>query len=910
LDPFRRFVVKTASHKNETPGIEEHYNFFCIKSRYSLAITSHFLNFISVPTLIPHIIRRLFVGCFLYMSLGILGSFAQRDSNDEPNISWEDAQLLFSQGDYESLLPKLEVQTQENPWNDTWWYLQGKTLMTLGRYEHAYETISEGLSRRTYSLSLRLLAIEAAHFNNRPEEVIEHKQTLNSYFSMWARRVSSPDALIELGDVALELGVEPRIVLENFYKRAKEMDDAPLSAFLATGNLALQKNDYKMASENFQGGLEIAPDNPELWSGLAASFKNGDRSQLVQFSQSALGLNKTHVPSLLLMAEHLIDAEAYDDANEFLNSALLVNPIQPEALALLAVIAYLENDSLSAEMYRDTALSSWRTNPNVDHLIGRKLSQKYWFAEGADSQRRALGFDPDFAPAQLQLAQDLLRLGAKTEKEGWALANQAHDHDPYNVEAFNLVTLSDKLDGFVVLESENFFLKMGEQEAPIYGDRALDLLERAYETLSARYGIELDEKTTVEIYPNPGDFGVRTFGMPGNPGYLGVCFGPVVTVNSPATRQANWESVLWHEFCHTITLKMTRNRMPRWLSEGISVYEELEENPSWGRSMTIDYRERILDRETQPISEMSAAFLQANDGEDVQFAYFQSYLVVKFLFESYGTEAMQKVLRALGDGINANDALNKHVAPIKFLDKAFSTWSRDEATKLGGEYELSTPETMLEKALSAINTDNCYQAALEEAGESIEKEDWESAREQLETIIEGAGYIPGEGNAHGSLAYVYQQLDELEKEKATWKIIARKDAHNLDAVTRLLTIAFEAKDWPELKHWSDAWLAINPLAETPWRGLLQADEELGNSVEAIRAGSILVKLDPPDIASVHYRVAKQMAPSDSTSARRQVLMALEEAPRYREAYKLLHTLNQPTTKDNIINGLEIPVVHE
>lgn len=42
---------------------------------------------------------------------------------------------------------------------------------------------------------------------------------------------------------------------------------------------------------------------------------------------------------------------------------------------------------------------------------------------------------------------------------------------------------------------------------------------------------------------------VRTFGMPDDPGYLGVCFGRVVTANSPAANKAspvNWEAVLWH----------------------------------------------------------------------------------------------------------------------------------------------------------------------------------------------------------------------------------------------------------------------------------------------------------------------------------------------------------------------------
>ena len=40
------------------------------------------------------------------------------------------------------------------------------------------------------------------------------------------------------------------------------------------------------------------------------------------------------------------------------------------------------------------------------------------------------------------------------------------------------------------------------------------------------------------------------------------------------------EDVLWHEFAHVITLTATKNRMPRWLSEGISVYEERQAQPA------------------------------------------------------------------------------------------------------------------------------------------------------------------------------------------------------------------------------------------------------------------------------------------------------------------------------------------
>ena len=109
----------------------------------------------------------------------------------------------------------------------------------------------------------------------------------------------------------------------------------------------------------------------------------------------------------------------------------------------------------------------------------------------------------------------------------------------------------------------------------------------------------------MEIFAKQKDFGVRTFGMPGNPGFLGVCFGCVITANSPASQMpspANWESVLWHEFCHTVTLTLTKNKMPRWLSEGISVYEERQANPAWGQRMNPSYRSMILDKDLTPIS--------------------------------------------------------------------------------------------------------------------------------------------------------------------------------------------------------------------------------------------------------------------------------------------------------------------
>src|ERR1041384_2418897 len=153
--------------------------------------------------------------------------------------------------------------------------------------------------------------------------------------------------------------------------------------------------------------------------------------------------------------------------------------------------------------------------------------------------------------------------------------------------------------------------------------------------------------------------------MPDVSGFLGVCFGRVVTANSPAstaTHGTNWQSVLWHEFCHVVTLQLTKNKMPRWLSEGISVYEELQANPSWGQRMTPRYREMVLGDELTPISKLSGAFLAPESEVHLQFAYYESSLVVEFLIKNYGLDSLKAMLRDLGEGDEINETIAKQYA--------------------------------------------------------------------------------------------------------------------------------------------------------------------------------------------------------------------------------------------------------
>jgi len=814
----------------------------------------------------------------------------------------DEARADLRVGNYEEVIDAArEISSEDREENEAWRELEARALLALGRYQEAAERLDELGASVLFNLHLRLLSREAAlHTGNTDAATINVREVVRAMnFAAMSRGtdyVRSSEFQAVMGEASLLAGLDPRLALENFLRPAQRAQPPSRDAFLVSGRLALEKRDFALASRTFTSGLDVAPDDPDLLWGLAASFQTGDRKQLVAHAQRALEINPRHVPSHLLLAEHFIDAERRDLATVHLNLALAVNPHTPEAHALRAVIAHVARDPIGAAQHRSAALATWSNNPRVDHLIGRKLSQQYQFADGAAAQRLALTLDPSFTPARVQLAQDLLRLGR--EDEGWQLAASAHEADAYNVEAYNLTTLHDQLEKFTVLTSPHFRIRMSATEAPIYGDRALALLERAHTHLTERYGLQLDAPAIVEIYDDPKDFAVRTFGMPDIGGFLGVCFGPVFTINSPASAHANWEAVLWHEFTHVITLTMTRNRMPRWLSEGISVFEERQQNPAWGQLMSLNYRDRILEGKTQPISRMSAAFLEAEDGRDTQFAYFQSYLVVEFLVERFGFEKLRTLLRSLADGLEINTAFARHFAPLDTLDRDFAAFARETALAFGRGLDFRRDSAgltnLIVQNIPGLRTAPNVHDLLRAAREAAEAEDWPTVREKLQPLADANLYLPGPDNFHSLLARAAAALNDTASERDALTTIATHEADALASVTRLLDLAKSAHDWSAAARWADAWLAINPLSPTPWRTLLDAHERTGNATAAAQAGRVLLRLDPPDFASLHFRVAQHLASTDPAAARRHVLQALEDAPRFRAAYDLLATLPPAT----------------
>lgn len=810
-----------------------------------------------------------------------------------------EAEKLLRTGKYTECETLAADEIAKGAETSSWWALKVRAEVACGMFDAAGKTIEDARAKFPTDLALHLLAYDVYRTSGRDKDAAAVLAAVQQRVA--DRTANSPADRVALGRYLLATGTDAKNVLDQFFNAVVKKTPDYLDAHLAVAELALGKHDRGLAADTLQKAPKEAAQEPRFHYLMARAFAEDDRARSAKALADALAINPHHADSLLLRADHLIDAEDYPAAEAALKAVLDVDPGEPRAWAYRAVIANLNADAAGEKAAREKALARWPGDPHVEHLIGRKLSQDYRFKEGAAYQRLALEKDKGYLPAKAQLCQDLLRLGEETE--GWKLAAEVFAADGYNVVAHNLVSLRDHLASFRTTAADGFLLRMDQKEADLYGPRALALLRRAKQTLTAKYGVKLDKAVTVEIFPRNQDFAVRTFGMPGADGFLGVCFGPVITANSPASQgktPSNWEAVLWHELCHTITLQKTHNKMPRWLSEGISVYEETLENPGWGQWMTPKYREMILGDELTPLSKLSGAFMNAKTPLHVRFAYFESALAVEFLIRRYGFDSLKAVLDDLGAGVPVNEALERRAGgSLAKLDREFAEFARERAKSIA-------PDATWEKLDLPDGADSAtVRAWLEKHPKNfwgqqrlgvrlVKEQKWAEAEPALKDFRALYPEYVGADSAYELLAVTYRAAGKTAEETAVLEELVKQDVDATEAHQRLIELHEAKGDWAAAALHARNWLAVNPLTPAPHRALAKAAEQLKERAEAMTAYRAVLRFGVPDAADVRYRLAVLLEQNgERDKARREVLKALEDAPRSREAHELLLKLVDP-----------------
>lgn len=817
----------------------------------------------------------------------------------------DDAELtsLLNTGKYEEAATAADAALTLNAFDDRAAVIRVKALLAVGQYEQALAAGRRAIEDNPESLQLRLVLAEALKANGKAGEALGSLQSIATLaqeqplsYQDAANQATIGQALVAVG------GADARKVLEQYYDKAKKAFPKAVEPLQATGELGLDKHDHALAADAFRAAAKLNAEDPEIWLGLARATADAEGDEAETALKKALALNPRMVGALLFEADHLIDGEAYDEAGAVLQRALAVNPKSPEAWAYEAVLAHLKGDHAGEVKAEAKGLEPAATNPVVDYTIGWKLAANYRFAEAAAYQRKALDMDATYLPSKGELATDLLRLGE--EDEGWKLVDEVNKADPYDVTAYNLVTLHGVMNGYRTLKSDHFEIKMDPREADIYGGELVKMLETERAELTKRYDIDWTGVTHIEVFTRQRDFQIRTFGLPIGEGFLGVCFGPVLTMNSPAalaSHPENWQAILWHEFGHTVTLTKTHNKMPRWLSEGISVYEERRRNGTWGQAMTPSYRQVILGEapkkegsyDVTPVSKLSSAFLKPPSGEALMFAYFESSQVVKFIEEKWGQAALNAVLKDLGEDVNINVALAKHTEPMDKLDADFAAYLKTQAQALGKDADWSTPDLAANADAAALAAyvkahPTNLQALVGQGALLMEAGQWAAAREPL---LKAVALYPEDADPNGPwamLAAADRQLGDEKAERDALEKLAALSPEALDERMRLMQMGAADKDWTMVRDQARDYLAVNPLVAEPWRKLAAAADALGDNDSAIDARRALVKLDAVDVAGQHYELGRLLFEQGrAREARREIDMALEEAPRYRAAAALL-----------------------
>jgi tetratricopeptide (TPR) repeat protein len=346
------------------------------------------------------------------------------------------------------------------------------------------------------------------------------------------------------------------------------------------------------------------------------------------------------------------------------------------------------------------------------------------------------------------------------------------------------------------------------------------------------------------------------------------------------------------------------------------VFEERQANPTWGERINPRYREMILGDDLAPISKLSAAFLTPRSELHLQFAYYQSSLVVQFLVERFGFDKLKAILGQLGEGAEINQVIENHTAPMATLERDFVAYAHGLARQMAPGLDFEKPALLSRRGEAseegwtawAKTRPTNFWVLTRQAKELVDEKKWTEAKPMLEQLIKLYPGFMGSESAYSLLAEVHRALGETNAERQVLAQLATQDNEALDAYQRLMELGTQAGDWRIVEENARRYLAVNPLIPLPYRFLAQASEAQGQPQAAIEANRALLQLDPANPAEVHFTLARLLHREGDPAARRQVLQALEEAPRYRAALRLLLEMNgeSPSKKPKAAAKTAVP----
>jgi tetratricopeptide (TPR) repeat protein len=658
----------------------------------------------------------------------------------------------------------------------------------------------------------------------------------------------------------------------------------------AWGTLWLQTYDHAEALRSFNDAIKADPEWAPAHVGVARTLADEDPPAAAAAAERALEIHPQLADAHLVLADLDLDNTRYDDARGRIEKVLAINASHLKARAMLAAIAYVRDDrtAYDAEVKRVLAINP--AYSDVYRIAGDLAARNYRFDEAVALTRQAVALDPSNGRAWGDLGLHLMRTGDETE--GRKALESAFKIDRFDRVTFNLLALLDKLDKFDIVRDGDLIFKFQPDETAVLREYAIPLAHEALKALTAKYEFTPKGPILIEIFPVHDDFAVRNLGLPGLIGALGACFGRVVSVDSPRARQPgtfSWQETLWHELTHVITLQMSGQRIPRWLTEGISVYEEGRARPEWGRDMEVPFALALEHDKLLKLKDLNSGFTRP---DTIALAYFQASLVVDHIVATKGQAALNALVRSYAQGGEGEAALQKALG-VTFdqlqasFDKAVEARFAGLRAALREQKPRSTSGDLEALRGGAAAQPGSYRAQFA-LGQALAAQGDRAAFDPLEKAATLVPVATGDDSPHAIMGRLAEQLGDTARAMKEYQALLAQDHAAVEPARKLAGLAEKASDQQALGIAHDRIVSIDPFDAQGHTGLGRIALTKRDAATATREFKVALAIGPADRAAAHCDLGESyLMAGRSADAKREALAALEIAPSFERAQELL-----------------------
>ena len=644
------------------------------------------------------------------------------------------------------------------------------------------------------------------------------------------------------------------------------------------GMLLHERFNNKDAADLFREALAQDSTNVDAYLGLAIiSIDNFDGKAMLYIGK-ALELDSKRARAHELAASIALEHDDRTLATSEADKALVIESDALDAMSIRATIELLNEHSPDVWLAKVQSVNPHYGLAYVQ--IAHQLELHYRNNDAVNYYRKAVAIEPRLWSAHSDLGIALMRLGqpeeAKKELE------LSYDNGYRDAATVNSLRLLDSYKNYVTARDDTSIVFLKNTEADLLRPYLQDELRRIIATYNSKYAMKLPEPVQVEVYPDHEDFAVRTVGMPGL-GALGVTFGEVIAIDSPSARKPgdfNWGATLWHEMSHAYVLTATKNRVPRWFTEGLAVHEEGERSPEWGNRATPEVLMAIHEQKLLPVLNLDKGFVYPEYPSQVVVSYFQAGSICDFVKERWGEPKLLEMVHSYANLHTTNDVIEHDLgtSPTEF-DKQYLLWINK---KYGPEAEHFDEWREKLKAVASAFRDKQWDVVVKEGNAAV---------------ILYPEYV-GDGSAYEFLAEAYQTQNNA---KGEIEVLTSYEHRGGQAPAMLKRLAALEEQSGNKSGAIETLIKINyiypvndPDLHRHLGDLLYDQKTYG---QAAREYAAAVVSHPVDKAGAEYLLARALlADGRKAEAEDSVLAALEIAPGYGPAQKLLLELHQTSEK--------------